>query len=95
MASNPGNLTMMDAKKIVESKGMDFETFKLNSINELQLDFLNKRGVFKEIEKEHIVAKAFDLLMEDIRSGEPKKVQQNNGQPTEQKQETDHNKQKL
>lgn len=60
------NITLQQAKTIVESKGLNFEDFRQESINELQLDIINKRGMYKDIVNDLLIAKAFNMLMEDI-----------------------------
>ena len=60
------NLSNQDVKAIVESEGLDFNQFKQDCTNELQLDFLNKGKIFKEFEKEYQVQKALEILLKKV-----------------------------
>ncbi|HHW6700648.1 TPA: hypothetical protein ACU17C_002398 [Staphylococcus aureus] len=57
------NLSTQEVKAIVENAGLDFNQFKQDCTNELQLDFLNKGKVFKEIEKDYQSQKALELVL--------------------------------
>ncbi|PKD97948.1 hypothetical protein [Macrococcoides caseolyticum] len=57
------NLSTQEVKTIVENAGLDFNQFKQDCTNELQLDFLNKGKVFKEIEKDYQSQKALELVL--------------------------------
>ena len=57
------NLNTQEVKAIVENAGLDFNQFKQDCTNELQLDFLNKGKVFKEIEKDYQSQKALELVL--------------------------------
>jgi len=57
------NLSTQEVKTIVENAGLDFNQFKQDCTNELQLDFLNKGKVFKEIEKGYQSQKALELIL--------------------------------
>nr|WP_159372537.1 MULTISPECIES: hypothetical protein [Staphylococcaceae] len=57
------NLSTQEVKAIVENAGLDFNQFKQDCTNELQLDFLNKGKVFKEIEKDYQSQKALKLVL--------------------------------
>ncbi|TDM19602.1 hypothetical protein ETI05_10490 [Macrococcoides canis] len=57
------NLSTQEVKAIVENAGLDFNQFKQDCTNELQLDFLNKGKIFKEIEKDYQSQKALELVL--------------------------------
>ncbi len=61
------NLSTQEVKAIVENAGLDFNQFKQDCTNELQLDFLNKGKVFKEIEKDYQSQKALELVLKTAR----------------------------